>query len=203
MGNEILIVSGLPRTGTSLMMQMLENGGVEIVTDKIRTADTDNPRGYHEFERVKKIKEDVSWLPGMRGKAFKMVSQLLYELPSTERYRIIFMERDMDEMLVSQEKMLARLNRGMVPRAAIERSFVEHLRKLREWLAGQPDIKVLYVSYNDLMEAPERQAEQVNSFLGGRADTTSMAKTVDSSLYRNRKTPIDRLHLESGFAMMD
>ena len=81
MDNQIIIVSGLPRSGTSLMMQMLDNGGIPVVTDNIRTADTDNPRGYYEFEQVKKIKEDVSWLPGTRGKAFKMVSQLLYELP--------------------------------------------------------------------------------------------------------------------------
>src|SRR5215469_786300 len=111
MSSEIIIVSGLPRSGTSLMMQMLENGGVEVVKDEVRTADTDNPRGYYEFERVKKIKQDTSWLPGTRGKAFKMVSQLLYDLPPSERYRVLFMERDLDEMLLSQEKMLTRLNR--------------------------------------------------------------------------------------------
>src|SRR5262249_61192257 len=91
--SEIIIVSGLPRSGTSLMMQMLDQGGLEVVTDNIRTADTDNPRGYYEFERVKKIKEDTSWLPATRGKVFKMISQLLYDLPPTERYRVIFMER--------------------------------------------------------------------------------------------------------------
>src|SRR5271157_2249400 len=96
MDSEIIIVSGLPRSGTSLMMQMLENGGVVVVTDGIRTADTDNPRGYFEFERVKKIKEDASWLPETRGKAFKMVSQLLYDLPPTEKYKIVFMDRDLD-----------------------------------------------------------------------------------------------------------
>ena len=114
-------MSGLPRSGTSLMMQMLENGGVPVVTDHIRSADPDNPRGYYEYERVKKIKEDVSWLSETRGKAFKMVSQLLYELPSCEQYRIIFMERDLDEMLFSQDKMLARLNKPSAPRAIIER----------------------------------------------------------------------------------
>src|SRR6266513_5601629 len=103
MNSEIIIVSGLPRSGTSLMMQMLDNGGIEVVTDNMRTADTDNPRGYYEFEKVKKIKQDVSWLPETRGKAFKMVSQLLYDLPPGERYRIIFMERDFDEMMLSQE----------------------------------------------------------------------------------------------------
>jgi len=193
MSNEIIIVSGLPRSGTSLMMQMLDQGGVEVVTDSIRRADTDNPRGYYELEHVKKIKNDVSWLPATRGKAFKMVSQLLYELPPTERYRIIFMERDLHEMLVSQEKMLARLNKPAAPRAAIERSFMEHLRKLREWLATQPNIEVLYVCYNKLLEGPEQQAKRVSAFLEGRPDAVKMAMTVDSSLYRNRKPPIDRL----------
>src|SRR6516225_5664390 len=95
MMDAIIIVSGLPRSGTSLMMQMLDNGGVPVVTDNIRTADTDNPRGYYEFERVKKIKQDASWLPATRGKAVKMVSQLLYDLPPSEKYRIIFLERDL------------------------------------------------------------------------------------------------------------
>src|SRR2546430_7498795 len=116
MDSEIIIVSGLPRSGTSLMMQMLENGGVPVVTDHIRSADTDNPRGYYEFEQVKKIKTDTSWLPGTRGKAFKMVSQLLYDLPPSEKYMILFMERDWDEMLLSQEKMLQRLGKPVAPR---------------------------------------------------------------------------------------
>src|SRR5215510_8114285 len=108
MDSDIIVVSGLPRSGTSLMMQMLDSGGVEVVTDNIRAADTDNPRGYHEFEKVKRIKHDASWLPGTRGKVFKMISQLLYDLPPGENYRIIFMDRDLDEVLRSQEKMLER-----------------------------------------------------------------------------------------------
>jgi Sulfotransferase domain len=191
MDKRIIIVSGLPRSGTSLMMQMLDNGGVPVVTDHIRRADQDNPRGYYEYERVKRIKEDVSWLPESRGKAFKMVSQLLYELPASERYGIIFMERDLDEMLISQEKMLARLNKPSAPRAAIERAFREHLRKVRGWLAGQANIEVLSVSYNNLVERPEEEAERVSAFLGCNADKESMSKTVDPLLYRNRKTPID------------
>ena len=119
MDQEIIVVSGLPRSGTSLMMQMLAAGGVEVVTDHVRTADTDNPRGYYEFELVKKIKQDASWLPEARGKAVKMVSQLLYDLPAGEKYRIIFLERDLDEVLVSQEKMLERLGRTAAPREAM------------------------------------------------------------------------------------
>src|SRR5947209_18564630 len=120
MNSEIVIVSGLPRSGTSLMMQMLEAGGLEVVTDGIRAADTDNPRGYYEFERVKKIKTDAAWLPGARGKAVKMVSQLLYDLPAGEAYRILFMDRDLDEVLASQEKMLARLGRSAAPSAEMK-----------------------------------------------------------------------------------
>src|SRR4051812_18434721 len=150
MDSEIIIVSGLPRSGTSLMMQMLARGGFEAVTDHLRTADTDNPRGYYELEKVKKIKEDASWLPETRGKVFKMVSQLLFDLPPTERYRVIFMERDLDEMLVSQEKMLERLNRPAAPREDVKRAFVRHLEKLHSWLVRQENIEVLRLSYNDL-----------------------------------------------------
>src|SRR5215831_7771246 len=127
MDSEIMIVSGLPRSGTSLMMQMLDKGGLPVVTDNIRAADTDNPRGYYEYEQVKKIKEDASWLPATRGKAFKMVSQLLYDLPASETYRIIFMERDLEEVLQSQEKMLARLGRPAAPRPEMRGAYALHL----------------------------------------------------------------------------
>jgi hypothetical protein len=184
---EIIIVSGLPRSGTSLMMQMLESGGVEVVTDHVRTADTDNPRGYYEFEQVKKIKRDASWLPATRGKAFKMVSQLLYDLPSGERYRIIFMERDLDEMLRSQEKMLERLGRSAAPREEMRRAYTLHLERLHAWLRQQPNMAILCVNYNDLVERPEEQAERVGAFLGGRIHVEGMVRAVDPSLYRNRR----------------
>jgi len=167
---------------------MLENGGVEIITDSIRTADTDNPRGYYEFERVKRIKQDSSWLSQVRGKAFKMISQLLYDLPETERYRIIFMERNLDEMLLSQEKMLERLGRSGAPREEIKSSYTLHLKSLHNWLRQQRNMSVLSVSYNNLIERPEGQAERVKEFLGGKVSVEKMARTVDLSLYRNRKT---------------
>lgn len=187
MDSEIIIVSGLPRSGTSLMMQMLDQGGIEVVTDNIRTADTDNPRGYYEYEQVKKIKEDVSWLPATRGKAFKMVSQLLYHLPPGERYRIIFMERDFDEMLASQEKMLQRLGRPAAPRDQIRRAFTTHLEKLRAWLPEQKHMAVLTVSYNELLEHPFDQTQRVGTFLGGQANVEKMVKAIDPTLYRNRQ----------------
>ncbi len=187
MENVITIVSGLPRSGTSLMMQMLDKGGLAVVTDHVRTADTDNPRGYYELEQVKKIKDDVSWLPATRGKAFKMVSQLLYELPSNERYRIIFMERNLDEVILSQEKMLARLGKPAAPADLIKRHFTSHLDRLREWLAGRRNMRVLYIRYADLVERPEVQTARVSEFLEGRVDADRMAKTVEPSLYRNRR----------------
>jgi hypothetical protein len=187
MDESITIVSGLPRSGTSLMMQMLASGGLDVVTDNIREADTDNPRGYLELEKVKKLKEDTSWIPATRGKAFKMVSQLLYDLPAGESYRIIFMERDLDEMIVSQEKMLERLNREKAPREEIRRAFLKHLERLREWLERQSNMHVLYVRYNELIAEPEVQAGRVSDFLDGKVDIREMIRAVDPALYRNRK----------------
>lgn len=192
MSAEIIIVSGLPRSGTSLMMQMLDNGGIEVVTDGLRTADTDNPRGYREFEKVKRIKEDSSWLPQARGKAVKMVSQLLYDLPPSERYRVIFMERDLGEVLLSQEKMLQRLGRNPVPREEMQRSYALHLERLHGWLGRQRNLEILRVNYNDLVERPEVEARRVAEFLGGTAGVEGMIKAVDPSLYRNRKALADR-----------
>jgi hypothetical protein len=190
MDSEIIVVSGLPRSGTSLMMQMLDNGGVEVLTDRVRTADADNPRGYYEFEKAKKAKQDTSWIPQARDKAVKMVSQLLYHLPAGECYKVIFMERDLEEVLDSQEKMLQRLGQpAAAPRDAMRRSFTLHLDRLREWLLGQHHMEVLRVSYNELVSQPEGSARRVAEFLGGCADVEGMIRTVDASLYRNRKAP--------------
>ena len=188
--SEIIIVSGLPRSGTSLMMQMLQQGGIPAVTDEIRAADTDNPRGYYEFERVKKTKEDPSWLPEARGKVVKMVSSLLYDLPATETYRIVFMRRDIDEMLESQEKMLARLSRTAAPRDQMKTSFSVHLDRLFHWFPLQPHIKLLEVSYNDLLHTPESEICRVARFLDHVPSASQMLAAIDLSLYRNRKAAI-------------
>jgi hypothetical protein len=186
---EVIIVSGLPRSGTSLMMQLLEAGGVEVVTDNLRTADTDNPRGYYEFEKVKQVKRDASWLPDLRGKAVKMVSQLLLDLPPTERYRVVFMERDFPEMLDSQERMLQRLGRASAPRAAIIPAYTAHLERVQQWLQRQAHIAVLRVRYKALVERPNAEVARVNEFLFGRLDVSRAVGAVDPSLYRNRMAP--------------
>jgi hypothetical protein len=184
--SEIIVVSGLPRSGTSLMMQMLECAGIKIVTDGLRTADEDNPRGYFEYEAVKSIKQDASWLPATRGKAFKMISQLLYDLPLSERYRIIFMERDIDEVLSSQETMLQRRNRVAVEREQMKQSYALHLERLHEWLQEQPGMQVLRVSYNDLVDHSERESLRVSDFLSGTVDAMQMVSVVSPALYRVR-----------------
>ncbi len=187
MHTDIIIVSGLPRSGTSLMMQLLDKGGIEVVTDHIRTADTDNPRGYYEFERVKKVKQDPSWLPAVRGKAVKMVSQLLYDLPATERYRIIFMERHLGEVLDSQEKMLLRLGREAAPRTEMTKAYTLHLDRLQSWLAKQANMAVLRVEYGAIVAEPEREAARVKEFLAGRLEVVEAVGAIDPGLYRNRK----------------
>jgi hypothetical protein len=185
--SEIVVVSGLPRSGTSLMMQMLHRGGLPALTDDIRGADTDNPRGYFEFERVKKTKQDPSWLPQARGKVVKMVSALLYDLPPTERYRVLFMRRDMDEILESQEKMLLRLSRPAPARPSMKEAFGIHLDRLFQWLPAQRHLRLFEVSYNELLADPYRTIPRIAEFLDGVLSQEGMLAAIDPSLYRNRR----------------
>jgi hypothetical protein len=186
MTNEVIVVSGLPRSGTSLMMQMLAAGGLVVMTDEIRTADTDNPRGYIELGKVKKVKQDASWLPEARGRVFKMISQLLYDLPASENYRIIFMQRDLDEVLASQEKMLARLDQTAAPREAMKRSYQSHLVRLSDWMRGQAHFKTLFVRYSNVVRQPLDEAKRVAAFLERDLNVESMVQAVDPALYRNQ-----------------
>jgi hypothetical protein len=174
------------------MMQLLDAGGVAVVTDNLRSADADNPRGYYEFEKVKQLKTDASWLPDARGKAVKIVSQLLFDLPATERYRVVFMERDLAELLDSQERMLERVGRQAVPRAAMLPAYVAHLDRLHQWLQHQPHVAVLRVGYRAFVEAPGVEIVRVNEFLGRRLDVAKAVGVVDPSLYRNRKAASSR-----------
>ena len=187
--DDIVIVSGLPRCGTSMMMQMLEAGGIPPMTDHIRRADEDNPKGYYEFEKVKKIKEDASWIESCYGKVFKMVSALLYYLPSNKRYKVIFMRRQMKEMLASQNKMLQRQGQKTdnVSDEEMSKKLQRHLKKIEEWLAKQSNIDVIYINYNEVINNPYENAELVNQFINGRLDVDKMAGSVKASLYRQRR----------------
>jgi hypothetical protein len=184
----IIIVSGLPRSGTSMMMRMLEAGGIEIITDHIRQADEDNPKGYFEFERVKKVKDDPSFLDDMRGKAVKMISMLLPDLPVSKRYQIIFMRRNLEEVLRSQRLMLQRNAKDTQDASDEEMGliFEKHLGDITQWLQKQKNMEVLYVDYHEVLHNALASAQEVNRFLGDRLDAQKMATAVDQSLYRNR-----------------
>lgn len=189
----IVIVSGLPRSGTSMMMKMLEAGGIPPLTDQIRTADNDNPQGYYEFERVKQLdKGDTAWVAGAQGKVVKVISQLLRYLPADQEYRVIFMRRNMDEILASQKKML--INRGEDPNRVsdeeLTRLFEKHLGHVRQWLDGQPNVQTLYIHYSDVLADPQSAVRQINEFLGGQLNTEAMMASVDPNLYRNRQEPV-------------
>ena len=185
----LTIVSGLPRSGTSMMMRMLEAGGMEVVVDNLRTADEDNPAGYYEFEPVKKTKQDTSWIDEARGKAVKMVYRLLYDLPVGYSYRVIFMRRKIEEVLASQKKMLER--NGKVDPAVsddeMEKLFRSQLQKFEQWVATQPQFQMLEVSYNAMLSNPDPAVEKINSFLGGQLNADAMIEVVDPNLYRNRR----------------
>ena len=186
----VTIVSGLPRSGTSMMMKMLEAGGLPPMTDNLRTADVDNPKGYYEFERVKKLEEgDVAWLPEAEGKVVKVISALLKHLPDGYEYRVIFMRRNMGEILASQKKMLQ--NRGeatdVVSDEEIAALFDKHLQHIRQWIESHPNVSVLYLHYSDVLADPLPQARRVNAFLGNTLNVEAMALTVDPDLYRNRQ----------------
>lgn len=185
----VIVVSGLPRSGTSLMMNMLQAGGVPIVTDALRTADDDNPKGYFELERVKQLaKGDVGWVDEAHGKAVKVISALLEHLPRTASYKILFMQRRLPEVLASQRKMLERRGEptDTIPDATMATLFEKHLEKIGAWLAEQPNMAVLYVPYHELAERPGSQLDRIMEFLGMPLDRAAMLAAVDPSLYRNR-----------------
>lgn len=191
--SDIVVISGLPRSGTSMMMKMLEAGGLSAMTDSLRVADADNPKGYYEFERVKQLdKGDTTWVPEARGKVIKVISALLKYLPSNEKYKVIFIRRNMPEILASQRKML--INRGEDPDkmddAQMAMLFEKHVQQVEQWLKDQPNFETLYVHYSDILSDPVTQAQRIGDFLGGRLDTEKMVEVVDPELYRNRQTQL-------------
>jgi len=187
----ITIVSGLPRCGTSLMMRMLDAGGVPALVDNVRVADVDNPKGYYEFERVKTTKDDPSWLDEADGKVVKMVSQLLYDLPTDRQYKVVFMKRDLHEMMASQNKMLERLGKPLADDDERMIGLLEkHLVQIEAWLAEARHIDVAYVSYNDVMTDAAPAVAKLRAFLGDHLDAARMLAAVDKDLYRQRKAAI-------------
>jgi len=185
----ITVVSGLPRSGTSLMMKMLVMGGMPALTDQVREADDDNPEGYYEYERVKSIKNgDIAWLELAQGKVVKVIAALVVHLPATYQYRVVFMKRAMPEILASQRKMLIR--RGEDPDKISDeemgRLFQKHLQQVENWMDSQPNIQRLDISYNTLLKEPLPEIDRINRFLGGWLDAGKMGEAIRLDLYRQR-----------------
>lgn len=185
----LTVVSGLPRSGTSMMMQMLEAGGANILTDGERAADEDNPGGYYEFTAAKRLSKDTSWLPEAVGRTVKIIAHLLPRLPPQYQCDIIFMERDLDEVLTSQQTMLGRLGKQGADLAPdkLRSVFAQQLQQIRTWVRSQTNLRLISVPYRHAIESPLETAAQVNEFLGGGLNTEEMAKAVMSELYRNRQ----------------
>jgi hypothetical protein len=186
----ITIVSGLPRSGTSLMMQMLQAGGLPLLTDNQRAADEHNPRGYFEHEGVKHGRNDLSWLEPAGGKAVKVVHLLLLHLPADRHYRVIFMVRNLEEVIASQREMLKKQNRSAatLDDKTLAGIFEKQMTMVRLWLAEHPSFRVLYINHSDVIAQPLVAAEQINLFLGGSLLVSSMADVVNPALYRQRKS---------------
>jgi hypothetical protein len=174
-----------------MMMKMLDAGGLEPLTDNRRKADEDNPEGYYEYERVKKLTYDKDWLPLAKGKAVKIVSALLKHLPSDYSYKVIFLHRNMDEILASQKQMLVRKGEptDRVSDEDLARLYKKHLRTVEQWLDKQPNFEILYLKYNEVLQSPIKYSKKINKFLDNTLDYQKMPSIIDSSLYRQRGEP--------------
>nr|AUN36959.1 TPR repeat protein [uncultured bacterium] len=185
----ITLVTGLPRSGTSMVMQMLSAGGAPVLTDDLRAPDEHNPRGYFEYAPVKRLKSDAQWLPEARGKAIKVVSYLLPFLPEQEGYRVVFVERALEEVIASQNRMLGKGDAASCDASSAGAQLMEVLQlqnaKARDWIqrSGAP---VLDLRHQEVIDAPRAQAERIGQFLGGDLDWDAMAAAVSPELHRQR-----------------
>jgi hypothetical protein len=188
MNNGIIIVSGLPRSGTSLMMQMLAAGGMAILSDGERQADADNPRGYFEWERIKLMPQQPGCIAEAEGKALKVISQLLFALPAGREYRIIFMQRPLAEVVASQAEMIRRRGTtgpGLAP-AALIAGLGAHLNQVNAWLRDKANISVHRVEHHNVLREPLRVSESIQQFLGCSLNVIAMSQQIDAALYRQR-----------------
>jgi hypothetical protein len=185
----VTVVSGMPRSGTSLMMRMLQAGGLPALTDGRRPADQHNPYGYFEDERTRRLAQDSSWLEEARGKAVKIIYRLLPNLSPTFEYRVLFMERSLEEVFDSQQDMLLSTQNPAAAqdRDRMIRALAADLESVRQWLAHQPDIRQVTVPYAELILNPSPWANCISQFLDGGLSELAMTAAVDPALYRHRK----------------
>ncbi len=186
----ITVVSGIPRSGTSLMMQMLEAGGMPILSDHSRKADENNLRGYYEYEKVKGLMRDNSWLEQAEGKAVKIIAPLMLYLPDEFEYAVIYMERDMSEIIRSQNTMLEKLRKKSVPSntTVLMETFSRQIDKSKSFLLEKDNFRTLDLCYNDIIVDPARHAQEIDTFFQMRLAVNKMAAVVEPPLYRTRMT---------------
>ncbi len=180
----LVIVSGIPRSGTSLLMQMLNNGGMEILADDIRKPDESNPKGYLELEAIKKLAQDNSCLKNQTGKAVKVISHLLKYLPEEQKYKIIFMNRDMNEIIKSQQKMLNK-NEKKYSKELIK-AFLKELKHVKQWVKEQPHKEMINLHYKKIIKHPMKAIDKIIQFLGIPLDKEAMRDSIDPRLYRSK-----------------
>lgn len=184
----ITVVSGLPRSGTSLVMQMLAAGGMQVLTDGVRQSDEDNPAGYYEFEPIKRTRQDASWVPLATGKAVKVIYLLLMDLPIDYSYRVIFMRRNLEEVIRSQQTMLERRGEhgAAISPSELKRVFHQQVEKVEAWLRNQTSFSTIFLDYGDVVNEPVAYAKKIREFLGQDLDVNAMAAVVRPELYRHR-----------------
>ena len=189
-GEPIVVVSGLPRSGTSMMMRMLEAGGIPIMTDAERGADIDNHNGYFEYERIKDLETetDKGYIREGRGKALKVISFLIKYLPDDNDYRIIFMRRNLDEVLTSQGKMIDRLGTtdAEADDEAMKEAYRNDIVRTRLLCRKRRNMELIEIHYTETVADPAAGATKVNAFLGGHLDEEAIQAAIDQSLYRNK-----------------
>ena len=189
----ITVVSGLPRSGTSLMMQMLAAGGLLVLTDGARQADADNPRGYYEWERIKLLPQQPNCIQEAEGKVVKIISQLLFALPSGHDYRIMFMQRPLAEVVASQSEMIRRrgtTGAALAP-AALIAGLQAHLNQVNGWLRDKTNLSVYRVEHHQVLHDRMQVSESIQKFLECPLDVLAMSRQIDESLYRQRAASAD------------
>ncbi len=181
----LIVVSGIPRSGTSLLMQILQAGGMEVLADKKREPDRNNPKGYLEYEAVKRLAKDNSCLRNQTGKAVKVISHLLKHLPDGHKcYKIIFINRDMNEIIKSQRRMLKKDEKKYSK--PLIKAFLKELKEVKKWVEKDPNKQLLNLDFRDVIKHPLREIEKIIRFIDAPLDKEKMKDAVDPSLYRTK-----------------
>ncbi len=185
----ITVVSGLPRSGTSMMMQMLEKGGLTLFTDEERAADDNNPRGYYEHDAVKNLGQNSEFIKQAVDQSIKVIANLLHALPHRFRYKIIFMERDLNEIMSSQRRMLSRMGKkvrdDIYPTQVIEEQ-KRVIKRVKQWASRHANVEIIYIQHREVLDHPFEQALRINEFLDYKLLPELMVQAVDRSLYREK-----------------